>query len=338
MTYYPGTALVSRAEMLEAAPGTVLTGIEIHLARRRRLTISGMVTGMPDGSSATTIVLDPYSTSQFVERLRRPVGMGGGFAFSSLPSGSYRLYARCSSGSSQLQSQIMRLEMDESDVTSLTLPLRPGAELTGTLEIAGEPVGSPAVKGRRVSLEPELQFRDLLRTIASGPVDQDGRFRIGGILPGRYRVQVEPSPENDFVKTIRLDGAPVLDGMLDLTHGALNLRAEITVSHSGGQVSGRLLDEAGEPLVNRPVPVFLMRDPKAVNPDDMTQAPDGKYNIRGISPGRYRLFAVENWDWSFKSLSEIAATVDEIEIKEGDRITKDLTVIDMESADAEQKR
>jgi hypothetical protein len=70
----------------------------------------------------------------------------------------------------------------------------------------------------------------------------------------------------------------------------------------------------------------------------MTQVLDGKYNIRGIAPGKYRLLALENMGSSFKPVFDIASTMEEIEIKEGDRVAKDLRVIDMENADAGQKR
>jgi hypothetical protein len=72
-------------------------------------------------------------------------------------------------------------------------------------------------------------------------------------------------------------------------------------------------------------------------------SPDGKYTIKAIAPGKYRLFAIDAFQIA-GGLSEMDAFKklfdrgEEIEFKEGDRITKDLKVIPVEDPNAKPKK
>ncbi len=52
-------------------------------------------------------------------------------------------------------------------------------------------------------------------------MDRDGKFSIAPVYPGKFRVHVEPLPENAFIKTVSLDGAAVADTVVDLSRGVL---------------------------------------------------------------------------------------------------------------------
>jgi hypothetical protein len=94
------------------------------------------------------------------------------------------------------------------------------------------------------------------------------------------------------------------------------------------------------------VMIFLARDAEEITRfgNDTAQAtPDGKYTIKAIVPGKYRLFALDalrtayggNEMDVFKKLFDRG---EEIEFKEGDRITKDLKVIPVEDPNAKPKK
>jgi hypothetical protein len=334
LTYYPSSAGVSRAEAVEAAPGSTVR-VEIRLARSRSLIIAGTVAGVPEGPGGAMVFLEPLNTqSVAMNTTFHDVGPDGKFAFPNLPSGYYRLFAR-GFGETRLQSQIQPLHLDDADATNVALVLVAGQELSGVLEIADDPLGPAAAKGRSVRLEPERQASGW---VEAAEVDATGRFRITGIFPGRYRIHVDPLPANDFIKSVQLDGAAVSGGLLDLTRGGPSPTASIVVAHNGGQVSGHLLDESGAPLVNRPAALFFLQNPENFQFEDMTRVIDGKYALNGIAPGKYRLFAVADWDGNPKSAIELAAKAGEIEIHANDRIVKDLKLMVTEAADAKQDR
>ena len=69
---------------------------------------------------------------------------------------------------------------------------------------------------------------------------------------------------------------------------------------------------------------------------DAARASDGKYSFKAVRPGKYRIFAIDvaelmkaftgdgnNDEW----MQTLFDAAEEIEIKEGDRITKDIPVL-----------
>ena len=114
---------------------------------------------------------------------------------------------------------------------------------------------------------------------------------------------------------------------------------KIVVSRNGGQVSGKLLDQDGEPLGAMPAMVLLAADPKEIDLErSLKAAEDGTYRFQAIRPGKYRLLAFESDQFAdgtdfLESVKKLAAAAEEIEIKEGDRKVKDLKLLAKGDAD-----
>jgi hypothetical protein len=207
----------------------------------------------------------------------------------------------------------------------------------------GEAVG--AATKRTVKLEPATGYFIVNMGMTGGEVDGDGAFRIANIAPAKYRVKVAPLPENAYITTLEIDGVAAANGVADLTKVARAASAKMTVGGNGAQISGRVLDANGEPMLTNVVMIFLLRDaediPLAGN-GTAQATPDGKYTIKAIVPGKYRLFGVDAFQMAggnemdgFKKLFERG---EEIEFKEGDRITKDLKVFPVEDPNAKPKK
>jgi hypothetical protein len=348
-TYYPGATSTSGASIVQAAPGQDIAGLEIRLARASAatgaaasLTISGVVTGLPDNAMVEVMLRHGDSPDQMNEAGSTTVYRIGKFSFGQLQPGFYRLVARYSSGKTHLRSQPVDLTLGNADETNVQLVLAPAEELTGTLAIAGDSTPAAPAEKRSVRLEPvDSEFQDGDNETASGDVDRNGAFRIADVAPGSFRPVVEPLPENAYIESVLLDDTPVTDNILDLSHGVKGAHIQITVSRNGAQVSGTVLDKDGQPLLNPMVMIYLMRDPKQMHEmrmDDQHRAIEGKYTIKAIRPGKYRLFALDAL-----SLFSAAGDVDtdndelmksffnsaeELEIKPGDRVVKDLKAID----------
>jgi protocatechuate 3,4-dioxygenase beta subunit len=334
-TYYPGSASKNAAAVIEAAAGQDIAGLEIRLARggvggpaARPLNISGVVSGIPEGQHAT-IMLHSEESGGFDSR--STTTQDGKFSINGLAPGLYRVFA-WGSGKIPLQSAITEVRLAGTDEANVQLVLGPPPELSGTVEFSGEP---PAEK-RTVRLEAMGGYPWGLE-MSGGEVDQKGAFRIAGVPPGKFRVQVEPLPDNAYMKSVVLDGGAVEDGVLDFSHGVKGNRLKISVSLNGGQVSGRVLDKDGEPVTGPMIMVFLATDVKQIQKEENTsRAVDGKYSFKAIRPGKYHIAALDvlqqaslfdggNEDEFMKSFF---AAGEEIEIKEGARIEKDLKVID----------
>ena len=137
------------------------------------------------------------------------------------------------------------------------------------------------------------------------------------------------------------DNAPAPGNVLDFSRGVKGSHIKITVSRSGAQVSGTVLGKDGQPLLSPLVMIFLASDPSQlgeIQPDDQHRVTEGKYTIKAIRPGKYRLFALDvltlasdapDADTEDDELMKMLFnSAEEIEIKPGDRIVKDLKAID----------
>ena len=170
-TYYPNSATAERATVVETAAGNEVSGLEIRLARQHGATISGTVTGTPDGSARATVMMR-FGESAVAQQGSRGSGVGpdGRFSFPRLAPGFYRLYAIYSSGRTRLQSGTVDIHLEGADETNVVLALNAGGELTGTLELEGLPADKRTV---RLESPETLELHGSERTFGRG-----GRRRL----------------------------------------------------------------------------------------------------------------------------------------------------------------
>lgn len=340
-TYYPSAATPERAVVVDVAGGREVTGIEIRLARRPSLTVSGVVTGAPAGfppAAATLASILPNERGAGSQSTS--LGPDGKFAFTNLAPGFYRLHAQAEFREQQLYSPMLEFTLEDAGITGLQLALAPAEDLTGSVRFEGEPAGTQ-LEGLTVRLDAAATAGAAGRESGPAKAGKDGAFRISAVPPGRYRVRVEPMPENGYVKFVRLDGAAAPGGVLDLTRGAGG-SVGIVISRNGAQVSGAVKTRDENPASETDGTVYLFQDPEHIRPENLGKiTAEGTYVFKGVRPGRYRLVAAEPLFLAgagSEGPKELAARAEQIEVKEGDRLTKDLTLITTEDADAKQKR
>lgn len=347
-TWYPGAAAKDQAAVVEVQAGAE-SSIEIHLARatlQRMLTMSGVVRGIPEGSNSVTVQMQPVGNQGRITSSQGiGVGPDGRFTFSRLEPGTYRLTAMAMNNPNPMQSPPLEIKLD-SDLTNLELHLAGTGELTGTLEFAGALAGAGAsAEKRTVRLEAAGSFS--LGQPPSGEVSKDGTFHIAGVSGGRFTLHIDPLPENAYIGKLSLDGTTVTGDVLELSHGSRSSKIKVTVSPNGAQISGGLLDPEGKKLTSPLSVVLLFDDPEKLelsgNPEHMERVgEDGKYSFHGIRPGKYRLLAIDVFHTPDidkpEIVKKVAAAAEEFEVKEGDRIAKDIKVVAQEDANAKPKQ
>jgi hypothetical protein len=349
-TYYPSATSTSGAGIVQAAPGQDVAGIEIRLTRAagaagRGSTIGGMVTGIPEGGRANVTLRSGDSPERLYGGRTTAAGPDGKFSYTGLQPAYYRVFAEYSSGKTRLRSQVVDFQLSGSDTSNLSLILAPGEELAGVLAVEGDkPPGAPAEKFS-VYLDPADSSFGAAGGEAAGEVDKEGSFRISNLFAGRFRVRVEPLPEDAYIQSVALDGAAAVDSTLDLTRGVKGSRVKIAIGRNGGRISGRVLGRDGEPLISPLAIVMLWKDPKQASPEEI-RISDNKYSAKALRPGKYRLLAVDAMevmdllgDASNEGdlMKAFQTAAEEIEIKEGDRIAKDLKVVAKESINVKPK-
>ena len=326
-TYYPGAASADRATVIDAVSGRDTAGLEIRLVRMQILSISGVVTG-PLGPAAATVWV---RSKEF--GYAAGTGVDGRFQFNRLEPGAYQVYAQVA-GKNSLQSQVVEVRLDGGDQTNVQLLLGSGGDVAGKLELGGAPL-----KGKHaIHLQPAGLVAGGMSTISGGDVDGEGSFSLSNVSPGRYHVKVDPMPEDGYVKAVKLDGVAARDGILDLTHGVRAAQIAVSLGSNAGRLTGTVRDEAGDPSPHDWVLVMLVADGTSLDPEISTLTQAGKYDFKGIRPGKYHIAAVDMMTFA-ATLEEVAARQaiphgETIEVEEGSRLSKDLKVISKGAGDA----
>ncbi len=128
-----------------------------------------------------------------------------------------------------------------------------------------------------------------------GMTDQDGRFVLNGLAPGEYRVDVQKTGFASLMdpstrpRTYTVAAGQALDNIT-------------VVLQKGAVISGKVLDQKGEPVTDarvmalrRITPPGASTDPPRLIPAPM-QGPQqtndiGEYRVSGLPPGEYFLAA-----------------------------------------------
>jgi hypothetical protein len=268
--YFPSAADPGSAVVLDLAAGAELRNNAITLRPAQtyilRLTVAG---SPPPGANPMVTVAMPMGGRMGFDA---PYGVTRQIPNS--PPGAYLVSGEDKArGLSARQSvQVVNGDVD------VTLTLRPEVEVNGTLLAAGKRI---ALEGARVTLE----AGDLNR--AEAAVKGDGTFAIGHVQPVVQTVRVT-APAGTYVKEIRVGERVLSSPQFDAgrSSGAL----EITLGTDGGTLTGSELPEGA---VVAAVPGGQLRD-WADLVRTANAGADGRFELRDLAPGEYRVFAWED--------------------------------------------
>jgi hypothetical protein len=340
-TYFPSAATTDAASAIDVAAGQDLAGIEIRLLRTgpgastHSLTISGVVVGTPENGRANVMLRFGQKAGEMHDGRGATAGADGRFSLAGLQPGFYSIAASYPAGRTPLQSHAMEFRLDAADETGIQLTLAPGEDLIGKLELVGD---APTGQNEKHTVRLEAagwgnQFGQ--GDPAAAEVGQDGSFHISSVPPAKFKAVVEPMPENGYLKEIAVDDKSVPERVLDFSQGVGGSRLKITVSRNGGQISGQVLGKDGEPAIGL-IMVFIGTDAKHMDEENAVRTSDGKYSLQAIRPGKYRLVAIDVAEMmqvfsgdgdNQETMQQLFDAGQEIEIKEGDRISKDMTAL-----------
>ena len=294
LTYYPGVADVGSAETIEVRRGQTVADLRLPLSKAPLFSLSGSITGKPSSSGRMIVFLSSAG-----------VGMSGSaavtgetFRIEGIPAGAYALgvvdmsgggIATAVGGVVRMVSGSIRLAAQQpvqvsGDVVGLTIDLDPSAGIRGT--VAGAPAGAKL----RVLLSPidvSMPYN------AQAEVKADGTFIIPGSFIGRFRLQVEDLPAGAYIKSAVYGKKEALD-TLDLAGTGGDEKLEIVLGAGAARISGIVRDPNGKALQGT---VTLIPDPPQPLRTSLYQSADtdenGRFEIQGIRPGKYRLYAWE---------------------------------------------
>ena len=114
-------------------------------------------------------------------------------------------------------------------------------------------------------------------------------------LDQRYHANVPNLPDDYYLKSVAISGHEMAPDNIVVSGRSGEI--ELVLSPSGGHIEGTLVDAKGQPTRGS---VLLVPDVPQPGPPDLFRRASadskGKFTIRGITPGSYRLVAMESVD------------------------------------------
>lgn len=215
-TFYPGTESLNHAEAVRLSPNEEIAAVNFSLRLTPIATVRGTVSGSsgrPRGNIDVTLKEDASHPDRPFLMLNAKSEPSGRFQFPDLPIGQYTIEAV--ENGAELEYTSAPIGLTESLHADLVLSLQTVEKVSGGVAWGSGQSGTRprapaiAILARRVN--PPLNGR-VSRAIISG----NGDFTLGGLFPGRYRIEVGNLPAGTSVRSIRLGGNELEGEMIEI--------------------------------------------------------------------------------------------------------------------------
>lgn len=328
VTYFP-----SSLTLHGAVPVIVRAGQESRAEIKMRvvpaLHIRGNVRGQINGGTTDVLLWDEWGGLPVRYAV---IDEKGAFTFSPLRAGRYRLYAESWNGPQHMQSAPVLVELANASMEGIHLALFPWVEVAGHIKaedwerIAGESKRSRDTDFAEIWLFPAGFF---VEDTYSSKLSNDGSFHFGSIAPGRYFAILKNAGANFYLKSLQMGEREFHNGTLEVGGGPEQQEMLIELGADGAEISGTVRDAKGG--VGQAL-VFLIAEAGTFSAyaGETRSAEDGSYVIRGVTPGKYKIFAFGKNDglpYLGGELFELDRDfIQEIEVAAGDKFTQDLKI------------
>jgi protocatechuate 3,4-dioxygenase beta subunit len=315
-TYYPNETSPEHATPIVVKAGDSGQA-NLTPARVRAYSVSGTVAGLPTAKSEDD---KPWQNLRMVMAVRegssRPAGMtvaakDSTFRFRALPAGRYKLVAMgMGAGGGANSAGSADVVVESSDVTGVVIGAQSSSrELTGQVRAEGD--AKPDFSKLYVVFAPEadpqqeIDTSSMVSSFLGGSggfaqVKDDGSFKVS-LSPSAkpYNVMLTANGgglEDWYTRKVLFGGKDVLESGFKPGEGQAG-PLEILISNKGSGIEGTVLDKDQKPIPGADVVAFPA-DPKLRRRSDLVQSAtadqQGHFRMRGLRPGEYVVFAMED--------------------------------------------
>lgn len=310
-TFYPDAVEQAQAQTVEVEAGSVVENIDIRLgAPMKAYAVAGRVV---DAESGQPVFGVPINVGR--ERGGGPAGATGAtsnaegaFRVTGLTPGRYSASVRSSGfpgggaeNSTDFYSDPVSFEISNDNVTGLEIKVHRGASIAGVVVVEG--ANDPSVAARLSQLMISANSRGQSQGQAGrggaggrqnlAQVGPNGAFRIGGIAPGRVRLNVNGFGGGDFggrLSLVRIErGGAIINGDLDVASGEQITGVRIVVGYGAGVIQGRVVVTGGAlpPGTRLTVSVRSLNSAGQNRPAQVDAS--GQFRVEGLLPGSYEV-------------------------------------------------
>jgi carboxypeptidase family protein len=286
--FYPGVTDFSTAVALDIRPGATVQA-DFTLAMAPAFRISGRITGQRTFPSMTLSLV--HSSGQKMELRNEFDTKTGAFAFMNVPAGEYRLVAecvRCAGTSRYGETPVI--------VSSVDVKVNLAVKEFGYLMVevkedspsAPEAQDATTLDVRLIPIQPLGQAIPMrLFAVAGGDMVTPNAFYVP---PGTYRVEFIPGAPL-HIASVSYGGQNLLREDLTVRADSTDQQLQIVVRRDGAMLSGTV-----QPEVKPAGAVLLVPRSPALQARVARIDKDNQYQLEGVAPGEYDLFAFDQID------------------------------------------
>ena len=304
-TYHPNSPDPAEATPIALGPGEEVR-IDFQLVPRPAFAIAGQVT-LDATEKAESVMVMLADSMWFGGDRHQAFVSDGKFRMEGLPPGEHTLVAMAIPEDRQsimrggMRTGTAKVTIGSSDVEGVTIQIASsaGGDIKGRI-VLNSPA-KPEMTQLMVHLEPSREETQggfiaaaMARMSGTAQVQEDGTFTLENVTPGEYNVTIyatSPKWRDFYAAAIEFNGRDALSAPTKIMGGG-----SLTITAAqGGVITGAVTDEDGRPAAGATV--------VAVPPDrfrhrrdfyhDATADQNGHFEIRGVAPGTYRVYA---WD------------------------------------------
>jgi protocatechuate 3,4-dioxygenase beta subunit len=289
-TFFPNAVDFSAATPIAVNDATQIGGIDVTSILPTLVDVRGTVSCSSAPLRRDTVVALKRQGADADLAITSTAGIDaeGHFRFRAVPPGAYSLSAFFADEHGRYGGT-QTFEVRNSELDNIEVPVNKALSMSGRIKIegSGQNLNFATV---RVLLEPESDF---LAGALVSDIKPDGSFAVNGVLPSEYTLSIIGLPSAYYVKSVQVGMQEIAGRKLDFSHASGAL--DVVISSSGGTISGAILDNQQQPAPD--VSVALVPDPPRPDAPDLYKVlrtnAQGQFNILGVAPGHYQLFAIQ---------------------------------------------
>jgi hypothetical protein len=329
--YYPSSTEPARAITVAVKAGEEIPALEVLMRRVEVFTVRGRIYNLvPRRSNPSyTVTLLPRNSEAWLSLPQRDAivdEQDGTFIIRDVLPGAYALAALWFDEGKRYQAN-QNIDVRGADVEGVALTVVPGIALNGRLIWEGQPILE------RNTLAVYLRAADSVYGYgARATLTAPGTFVLNDVYDLTYRVTVGGLCDDCYLKALRYSGSSSPEDTFTPARGS-NATLELTISSRGARVQGSVADADNLPAVG--VWVTLVPDPAHRSSRRFYRSAStdqyGRFELRGIAPGEYKLFSWEEAEYGAWEDPEFLRPFEEqgekISFEEGDQKTLNITAI-----------
>jgi protocatechuate 3,4-dioxygenase beta subunit len=224
------------------------------------------------------------------------------------------------------------VDVVNADVDYLNLVIGPGVDIPGHLLWDGR----PSFEGERATIYLAPEESGVILRGGEAHVEENGQFTAKELPQGTFRISVGGLSKDCYIKQIQFGEHVLPDNVLHARRGVTG-PLDITISSKGAHLQGIVANDESLPVAGVWVVAVPEESKRALRYlyKSVTTDQYGSYDLRGIAPGKYMIFA---WDgvalgeWEDPEfLKTNGAKGVTVEMNDGDKKSADLQLIQLES-------